>query len=124
MAENYKYHSFCRPIFIGTYPINGSFLDYSNFAKRQQVYHLNIMSFGYVEYSEKLSFEEIYNYELIPDNIREYVNYFFWEKSEKNIKEANRLKESYMRLSIEDLKEAKEKYHDINAMMVLRLKNL
>lgn len=98
-----------RPIMIGTVPKTEKITKQENFAKLKEVPGENIRAFGWVEYPEKLTFEDIYNYELYPRDDVEYANYMFWYKSDKNSEEAERIKRRYLDLPLEELEKWKDR---------------
>lgn len=64
----YRYYSKYRPVSIGTYPKNDSYVGHINFNERKWFDDVNEYAWGYLEYSEPLTPEEIINYDLIDGN--------------------------------------------------------
>ncbi len=84
-----------RPFGIGAVPNQNKIISHENWKPNRE----NNFRFGFVEYEEKLSFEEIKNFELRPVDDIENANYYFWFKG------AEHLKNSYAEISTKELEQ-------------------
>ena len=55
-----------------------------------------LRSFGWVEYTEPLTVEQVWKWEFIPDDQTEYAKYVFWEYAGRNQDDADALIEDYV----------------------------
>jgi hypothetical protein len=114
-----KYFSVSRPIDIGTFPKKEQLIKFENFSNRKKI-STGYLAFGVLEYPDKLSFEDINRFELIPEDLNEYVDYFFWDKYDKDKTKANKSKDRYMRENIETLKEYRNQDTFAGLILLLR----
>ena len=61
----YRYYSKLRPISYNTYPKNDNYIGFKNFDDRIFCEDVKDWTWGYVEYSERLSDRDIFDYDLI-----------------------------------------------------------
>jgi hypothetical protein len=109
--KTFKYYSFVRPLSIGTYP-KGNVVDLISWIPKKKLNKFPYMEvFGYVLYDKKLSFKQIYKYELIPAEKVEYGKYMFWERSDRNLEQANKFEKMYKEMSIDELEKWKNRDH-------------
>ncbi len=106
----YKYYAFNRPLYIGTYP-NNNIIKINNYPVKENINvdFLNCKVFGYIIYNKKLSFKQIYNFELIPSNKKEYGMYMIWSKENKNIKNMKKIISMYKKMDINEIKKWKDR---------------
>lgn len=96
-----RYYLKSRPFMIGTAPDPDKITLTENWNPSKE----NNYSYGFVEYSEKLSFENIHHYSLEPENAVEKAEYVFWKRSDYSHEKAEQLKKLYLEESIDILKE-------------------
>ena len=117
----YKYFYRNRPPGIGCQPDGWSARegglpkDYWKDSAGETVY-----AFGWVEYSEPLTFEQAWLKDLLPDEHVERANYSIWAYMDRDEKEAAWITESYQTLSTEELE--KEAPRDFMARAILTIR--
>ncbi len=55
-----------------------------------------LWSFGFVEYDRKLTFDEVYQWELTPDNPVEWAHYQFWQFANSDVRDQCYYEEDYV----------------------------
>jgi len=65
-TKTYKYYSLERPISIGTYPKKANIINIVNYDTKQLTDDIGRLTWGYIEYSEPLTNNDCYEYELEP----------------------------------------------------------
>ena len=56
----------------------------------------SLHAFGYVEYFKPLKFEQIWRYDLLPDNDVERARLYFWEKAGRDARRAKEIESEYI----------------------------
>lgn len=105
LAKKSEYFLDNRPIDIGTVPDSDKIIKSESWNPSKD----NNFTFGSIEYNSELTFEQIYKFELRPKDEVEYANYMFWLKNDKDLAKAERMKNRYLDLSLEELKEWRNK---------------
>ena len=109
--KTFIYYLYNRPPDIGRFP-KENVINYESWIPRKKIDTFpRGLYFGKVKYSKKLTFKQIYDYELIPKNKTEYAKYSFWEKCGKNTTDAKKTEERYKKLNINELKEWESRDH-------------
>ena len=68
-----RYYSLLRPVAPGSYPKRIEPVEIKNFYDRIYVEEIGMEAWGYIEYPEPLTEQEAEDYDLISDEIREWV---------------------------------------------------
>lgn len=111
----------CRPPGIGCQP-DGLDWEHTTTWMPARVHpnpprHLVGMHFlGRAVYPAPLEFDQIWHYDLVPEDPREWAEYIFWRE------EAPWLREDYVSQTVEDLQKAFECHRDVKALAALILK--
>ena len=61
----YRYYCIARPPMLGGLPFRRSSLRFEAFDERRYIPEIDRMAWGWVEYAEELTPQEIFDYELI-----------------------------------------------------------
>ena len=105
--KTFCYYGENRPLGLGCFPKNINLLNVINWNNKQPILdNKNRLAFGYVEYNQMLSFEDIYKYELTPANKLEYSKYMFFIQCKRNYIEVEKMMDRLSKYTIEELKES------------------
>lgn len=88
-----RYYSKLRPVSLNTYPKNGNYVGHHNFDSRQFCNDIHDYAWGYVEYSQPLSNEEIDMYDLVDGSLRKFYGVIFRVNNRTNKTTARRYKD-------------------------------
>lgn len=112
----YKYYLNNRPVDIGTVPRPKEIIKSENWIPSKNNGYL----YGFVVYNSKLSFQEIFRYELIPHDTVEWAKYMFWEKSDKDPIQAKKFMNMYRALSLSELESWKDRDPFAKYMLIIK----
>jgi hypothetical protein len=120
--KKYRYYLINRPPDIGTIP--------TGFSKKEAWDHKKEIpkfekqkAHGWAEYTHKLTNKEISKFNLIPENKREWANFMFWFKNDKDPEKAKRMKEMYLQETITNLKEVSNQDPLARFALILKKEN-
>lgn len=88
-----RYYSKLRPVSLNTYPKNENYIGHRNFDDRKFCDDIQDYAWGYVEYSQPLSKEEIDGYDLIDGSQRKFYGVIFRVNNKTNKTTARRYKD-------------------------------
>lgn len=92
----YKYFYLYRPPCYGCQP-NGFIAQDGGLPKREwQSSHGPVYSFGWVEYPQPLTIEQVWKWELEPDDPPEWARYMFWNWANRNIGDTQSMIDDYV----------------------------
>jgi hypothetical protein len=64
--KTYRYYSLQRPVMLGSYPKTANVININNYDDRVLIDDIGRLAWGYIEYSEPLTKQACYDYELEP----------------------------------------------------------